>query len=225
MTETGRIYADSHEPRQVETRAFGRPRGGLDARVVDDKDRDLPSGIEGELLVRWGGAEGPRHGFFSGYLKNAEATDEAWRGDWFHTGDVVRQADDGMLYFVDRKKSIIRRSGENIAAAEVEACVQAHEAVAQVAVLAVADEVREEEVMACVVPMAGARGDRGLAEALQDWCLRRLAYFKAPGWVLFVESLPTTGTQKVQKTQIFPRGEDPRRRPGAMDLRERKKRR
>jgi crotonobetaine/carnitine-CoA ligase len=225
MTETGRILADCHEPRQVHTRAFGRPFGGFEARVVDDKDREVPRGTEGELIVRWGGPEGPRHGFFSGYLKNPEATEEAWRGGWFHTGDVVRQAEDGMLYFVDRKKNIIRRSGENIAAAEVEACLQAHEAVAQVAVLAVPDEVREEEVMACVVPMPGVKADRGLAERLQAWCLERLAYFKAPGWVLFLDRLPTTGTQKVQKTQIFPRGEDPRRRPDAFDLRDGKKRR
>jgi crotonobetaine/carnitine-CoA ligase len=130
-----------------------------------------------------------------------------------------------MLYFVDRKKNIIRRAGENIAAAEIEACLQAHEAVAQVAVLAVPDEVREEEVMACVVPMAGVPPDRALGAQLQDWCLGKLAYFKAPGWILFVETLPTTGTQKVQKTQIFPPGEDPRRRADALDLRDRKKRR
>ncbi|HEV8640675.1 MAG TPA: AMP-binding protein [Methylomirabilota bacterium] len=225
MTETGRIYADSHEPRQVTTRAFGRPQGGLEARVVDDRGHEVSRGSEGELLVRWDGPEGPRHGFFSGYLKNAEATEEAWRGGWFHTGDVVRRMPDGMLVFVDRRKNIIRRSGENIAAAEVEACLQAHEAVAQVAVLAVPDEVRAEEVMACVVPMAGLAPDRALASLLQDWCLARLAYFKAPGWVLFVDRLPTTGTQKVQKTQIFPKGEDPRRQPGALDLREGKKRR
>jgi crotonobetaine/carnitine-CoA ligase len=225
MTETGRIYADSREPRQVTTRAFGRPSGGFEAKVVDDKDRELERGREGELLVRWAGPEGPRHGFFAGYLKNAEATAEAWRGGWFHTGDVVRQSADGMLYFVDRKKNIIRRSGENIAAAEVEAVLQAHAEVAQVAVLAVPDEVREEEVMACVVPMAGAAPDPALAERLVAWSLERLAYFKAPGWILFVDSLPTTGTQKVQKTQIFPKGEDPRRRPGAHDLRVLKKRR
>ena len=224
MTETGRIFADSREPRQIATRAFGRPFGGFEARVVDEQDRTVASGVQGELVVRWGGPEGPRHGFFAGYLKNAEATADAWRGGWFHTGDVVRQGADGMLYFVDRKKNIIRRSGENIAAAEVEATLQAHDAVAQVAVLAVPDEIREEEVMACVVPMASVAADRALAERLVDWCHERLAYFKAPGWVLFVSALPTTGTQKVQKTQIFPRGEDPRRRPGALDLRERKKR-
>ena len=127
-------------------------------------------------------------------------------------------------HFVDRKKNIIRRSGENIAAAEVEACLQAHAAVAQVAVLGAPDEIREEEVMACVVPMPGARGAARLAGELVDWCLGRLAYFKAPGWVLFVDRLPTTGTQKVQKAQIFPKGEDPRQRPGAIDLRARKKR-
>jgi crotonobetaine/carnitine-CoA ligase len=225
MTETGRILVDRREPRQVTTRAFGRPHGGLEAKVVDDKDHELPRGAEGELLVRWGGPEGPRHGFFDGYLKNAEATEEAWRGGWFHTGDVVRQMPDDMLVFVDRKKNIIRRAGENIAAAEVEACLQAHAAVAQIAVLAVPDEVREEEVMACIVPMPGVRPDRALGEQLQAWCLERLAYFKAPGWVLFVEHLPTTGTQKVQKAQIFPRGVDPRGRPGALDLRDRKKRR
>jgi Acyl-CoA synthetases (AMP-forming)/AMP-acid ligases II len=128
-----------------------------------------------------------------------------------------------MLVFVDRKKNIIRRSGEN--AAEVEACLQAHDAVAQVAVMAVSDEVREEEVMACVVVMPGVTADLALAEQVQEWCLARLAYFKAPGWVLFLERLPTTGTQKVQKTQIFPKGEDPRRQPGALDLREGRKRR
>ena len=225
MTETGRIFSDCHEPRAIHTRAFGRPHGGFEALVVDDRGHEVAPETDGELVVRWGGPEGPRHGFFAGYLKNDEATREAWRDGWFHTGDVVRRTAGGMLVFVDRKKNIIRRSGENIAAAEVEAVLQTHEAVAQVAVVAVADEIREEEVMACVVPMPGARADAGLAERLCDFCLERLAYFKAPGWVLFVESLPTTGTQKVQKAQIFPRGEDPRRRSGALDLRERKKRR
>ena len=224
MTETGRVFADHEEPRQVATRAFGRPRREFEGRVVDAADREVSRGTEGELVVRCAGAD-PRRGFFSGYLKNEAATEEAWRGGWFHTGDLVRQAEDGMFYFVDRMKNIIRRSGENIAAAEVEAVLAAHEAVAQVAVLAVPDELREEEVMACVVPMPGVVGDAALAGRLVDWCLDKLAYFKAPGWVLFLDRLPTTGTQKVQKTHIFPRGEDPRARAGCIDLRERKKKR
>jgi acyl-CoA synthetase (AMP-forming)/AMP-acid ligase II len=184
----------------------------------------VPQGTDGELLVRWGGTEGPRHGFFSGYLKNPQATEEAWRGGWFHTGDVARRMPDEMLVFVDRKKNIIRRSGENIAAAEVDAVLQAHEDVGQVAVLAVPDELRDEEVMACVVTMPGVNRDAATAERLVRWCIDRLAYYKAPGWFLFVDSLPTTGTQKVQKTQIFPPGTDARRQPGAIDLRPMKKR-
>jgi crotonobetaine/carnitine-CoA ligase len=223
MTETGRVTMVNREPRMVHTRAFGKPFGGLEARVVDEHDAEVPRGTEGELLVRWGGPEGPRHGFFSAYLKDEAATAEAWRGGWFHTGDVVRQDADGMLFFVDRKKNIIRRSGENIAAAEVEAVIQAHRDIAQVAVLAVPDEVREEEVMACLVPMPGVAADAALAERVFEWCLERLAYYKAPGWILFLASLPTTGTQKVQKTRIFSRGEDPRREAGAIDLRERKR--
>jgi acyl-CoA synthetase (AMP-forming)/AMP-acid ligase II len=131
---------------------------------------------------------------------------------------------DGMLVFVDGRKNIIRRSGENIAAAEVEATLQAHADVGQVAVLAVPDELREEEVMACVVPMAGVTRDRATAEGLVDWCLDRLAYFKAPGFILFVDALPTTGTQKVQKARLFPPGTDPRHQPGTIDLPTLKKR-
>jgi crotonobetaine/carnitine-CoA ligase len=223
MTETGRIMADCREPRMIGTRAFGRAFPGLEARVVDANDKEVPAGTPGELLVRHS-AESPRYGFFSGYLKDEAATEEAWRGGWFHTGDVVRQDASGMLFFVDRKKHIIRRSGENIAAAEIEAVLQAHDAVAQVAVVAAPDELREEEVMACIVPMPGIKADTALAQALFELCNTRLAYFKAPGWVLFLDKLPTTGTQKVQKTQIFAPGEDPRLRAGIIDLRARKKR-
>jgi crotonobetaine/carnitine-CoA ligase len=96
--------------------------------------------------------------------------------------------------------------------------------VAQVAVLPVADELREEEVLACVVTMPGVEAGPGLAEALFEHCNARLAYFKAPGWMLFLDRLPTTGTQKVQKTRIFAAGADPRTCPGIVDLRGRKRR-
>lgn len=225
MTETGRIFGDNHDPRQITTRAFGRPFGGLEAKVVDDDETEVPRGTEGELLVRWGGPEGPRHGFFSGYLKNPEATAEAWKGGWFHTGDAVRQDESGMLFFVDRKKNIIRRSGENIAAAEIEATIQAMDKVAQVAVMPVPDEMRDEEVMACVVPMAGTAPTPDFAREIQDWCLEKIAYYKAPGWLYFLDALPVTGTQKVQKQEIFPKDTDPRAADGVHDLRGTKKRR
>ncbi len=225
MTETGRILAVIEEPRRIDTRAFGRPLRGLEARVVDAQDRELPRNTDGELVVRWGGPEGPRHGFFAGYLDNEPATAEAWRDGWFHTGDTVRQDETGMLFFVDRSKNMIRRSGENIAAAEVEAVLQSAPFVHQVAVLACPDETREAEVLACVVPRKGETPDHALAKCVHAWADARLAYYKAPGWVLFLDALPTTGTQKIQKHQIFSTGEDPRARASIFDLRHLKKRR
>ena len=254
MTETVRVLSDSVEPRQVGTRAFGRAEPGVEVRVVDETDRDVPDGTPGEMLVRHSAAT-PRRGAFSGYLKDAAETERAWRGGWFHTGDTVTRAADGMLHFVDRKKNIIRRSGENIAAAEIEATLLTHPDVLQVAVLAVKDEVREEEVLACVVLKAregevlkaregealkaregealkAREGDapkadeaeRSMAEALFRHCNDRLAYYKAPGWIWFTRELPTTGTQKIQKHVIFPGLDDPRRAPGMLDFRDQKKR-
>ena len=222
MTEMVRLLADSIEPRQVGTRAFGRAVPGIDVRVVDDADREVPDGTPGEMLVRHS-ADTPRRGAFSGYLKNEAETENAWRGGWFHTGDTVVRAPDGMLHFVDRKKNIIRRSGENIAAAEVEALLLAHPAVAQAAVMALPDEVREEEVLACIV-LRDRSPDRSTAVALFDFCHERAAYYKAPGWFWFTDTLPTTGTQKIQKHTIFAAGVDPRTLPGMIDLRELKKR-
>lgn len=222
MTEMCRILADCHEPRQVGTRAMGRPGPGLEVRVVDDRDVDVDVGEPGEMIVRHS-AQTPRKGAFSGYLNQPEATEAGWRGGWWHTGDTVRQDASGMLYFVDRKKNIIRRSGENIAAAEIEAVLQGHQHVAQVAVMAIEDEMRDEEVLACVVPHDVA-GDAALARALFDVCYVQLAYYKAPGWLVFVEELPVTGTQKVLKHKIFGEGVDPRQLPNAHDLRDLKKR-
>lgn len=223
MTEMVRVLLDNQPPRAVGTRAFGRPVEGIEVRVVDAEDREVLRGEVGEMTIRHSAAT-PRKGFFSGYLKDEKATEEAWRGGWFHTGDTVRQAPDGMLHFVDRKKNIIRRSGENIAAAEVEAVLQAHDLVKAVAVLAVPDELREEEVLAAVVLHDPAGAGDAVAEMLFAHCNAELAYFKAPGWIHFVDSLPTTGTQKIQKHSIYPAGTDPRALPGIIDLRARKRR-
>lgn len=224
MTEMARALVDNQAPRRVGTRAFGRAQPGLEVRVVDDADIDVADGTDGEMLIRHS-ATTPRKDFFSGYLDDPGATEQAWRGGWFHTGDIVRRTPDGMLHFVDRRKNIIRRSGENIAAAEVEALLQTHPWVDQVAVLALPDEVREEEVLACVVlrPEAGADVDAAV-RALFDLCHAKLAYYKAPGWVWVTDRIPTTATQKIQKHQIFPPGVDPRGLAGMRDLRALKKR-
>jgi acyl-CoA synthetase (AMP-forming)/AMP-acid ligase II len=211
MTETGggAMIAASREPRHVGTRCIGFP--GI--------DMDLKIDESGELLVRQAGAD-PRRGFFSGYLKDDAATEHAWRDGWFHTGDSVRRGPDGALHFVDRLKNIIRRAGENIAALEVEAAIAGHPAVQQVAVVAIPDEVRDEEVLACVVSPKELVGLQ-TALSIQDWCLERLAYFKAPGHVAFIDELPTTSTNKVQKARLAEFPLDPARR---FDLRARKRR-
>lgn len=222
MTEMVRVTIDSIEPRQIGSRAFGSAFPGLEARVVDENDDEVRDGLPGEMVIRHSEAT-PRRGFFIGYLNDDEATTQAWRGGWFHTGDTVWRGSDGMLHFVDRKKNIIRRSGENIAAAEVEAVLLTHPDVLQAAVMAVKDELREEEVLACIVlkrPLAPTE----TAEALFTHCCERLAYFKAPGWVHFVSHLPTTGTQKIQKHMIFPGAGDPRALPDIIDMRGRKRR-
>ena len=224
MTEMVRAMVDSESPRQVGTRVFGRARPGLEVRVVDDRDQDLPDGTPGEMLVRHSAAT-PRQDFFSGYLDDPVATEQAWRGGWFHTGDIVTRADDGLLRFVDRRKNIIRRSGENIAAAEVEAVLQSHPWVEQAAVLAVPDELREEEVLACVVLRPEGRADpAATVQALLEHCQAEMAYYKAPGWLWLTDQIPTTSTQKIQKHQIFEPGIDPRTLPGMVDLRARKRR-
>jgi acyl-CoA synthetase (AMP-forming)/AMP-acid ligase II len=212
MTETGggALIAASREPRHVGTRCIGFPRADLEVLIEES----------GELLVRQSGSD-PRRGFFSGYLKDEEATAHAWRDSWFHTGDAVRRGADGSLHFVDRLKNIIRRSGENIAALEVEAALAGHPAIGQVAIIAVPDPVRDEEVMACVVLQPNHGKSRQTALSIQDWCLERLAYFKAPGHVAFLDSLPTTATNKVQKAKLADFAVNA---ADSYDLRERKKR-
>jgi acyl-CoA synthetase (AMP-forming)/AMP-acid ligase II len=200
MTETGAgaEVAAFGEPRHIGTRCFGRPGAELETRIVTDRGDDAAINEPGELLVRHAGAA-PRYGFFREYLKDAEATAEAWRGGWYHTGDVVYRSADGSLHFVDRKKNVIRRSGENISAAEVEGVLMQHPAVKQVAVAPTSDPVRGDEVFACVVVQPDAIAGAALAEDIVRWSLSRLAYYKAPGYVAFVPAVPLTSTQKIQR--------------------------
>jgi acyl-CoA synthetase (AMP-forming)/AMP-acid ligase II len=222
MTESGRYMCVDREPRLIHTRACGRPLAGLEARIVDDTGREVPDGDVGELVVRHS-AEEPRYGFFSGYLDDPDATEAAWAGGWFHSGDLCTRAPEGLFTFVDRKKNIVRRSGENISSAEVEAVLAASPLVRQVAVTAVPDALRDEEVLACVVPVADVEPDLSLALALHRFAAERLAYYKPPGWVYFTDELPLTGTQKVQKHRIFPDGFRADL-PGLHDLRDQKRR-
>jgi acyl-coenzyme A synthetase/AMP-(fatty) acid ligase len=205
MTETGAgaVVIANREPRHVGQSCFGRAGAELELRLVDESGADVPVDAPGELLVRAAGDD-PRRGFFREYLKDAAATDEAWAGGWFHTGDVVRRDADAHLYFIDRRKNVIRRSGENIAAVEVESVLRRHPGVREVAVAATPDAVRGDEVLACVVPAAPLddAGRDALARGLVALALEQLAYFKAPGWVAFVDALPLTPTQKIQRGEL-----------------------
>ncbi|WP_372614571.1 AMP-binding protein [Aquicoccus sp.] len=223
MTEMCRVMSMWEEPRRIDTRAFGRAREDLEVQVWDDTRKPCPPGVPGEMVLRHSAAT-PAKGFFSGYLNKPEATQEAWAGGWFHTGDTVTMDTDGVLYFVDRKKNIIRRAGENIAAAEVENILLEDEAVVNVACVAVPDETREEEVLAVVVLAEGVVPDADAGMKIFRQAFDKMAYYKLPGWMVFVDALPVTGTQKVVKHRIFAKGEDPRKRPGALDLRHLKRR-
>ena len=158
-------------------------------KVVDDYGQDLPTGAVGEILVR-------SPVMMKGYYKEPQKTQEAIRNGWFYTGDHGYQDNDGYFHFLDRKKDIIRKGGENISAAEVEAVLNENPRVLESAVIAVPAELGEDEVMACIVLR---QGQSITAEEVIDWCEDRLANFKLPRFIQFRESLPKTSTERVAK--------------------------
>ena len=242
MTETGAgaVMIANREPRKVGTACFGTTEPRIDYRIVDDAGQDMPANEPGELWVRGSsvapvtgaspgaGADSPsrRFGFFREYLKDPQATAEAWSDGYFHTGDIVCVDPDGDFHFIDRKKNVIRRSGENISAVEVESVLLQHPNISSVGVTAVPDEVRGDEVMACVVPCVAvdAAGREAFAREVQQFCLDRLAYYKAPGYVGFCERLPLTATEKIQRAQLKDLGRQLLTTSSCVDLRSLKKR-
>jgi acyl-CoA synthetase (AMP-forming)/AMP-acid ligase II len=221
MTETGGAAATTtaREPAGYGARCIGRPSADMEFRLVDDHNNDVPHGTPGELLVRARGPD-PRAGFFSGYLNDATATEEAWQGGWFHTGDYISAGADDLLYFFDRKKSIVRRSGENIAVLEVESVLQRLPSIQATAVTPVPDELRGEEVFAFVVRSAAAtEPDAQLAAAIVTACADTLAYHKVPAYVAFVDSLPLSSTKKLARGEIKVLAAEAVRESAAFDLR------
>ena len=227
MTETGAAACimANHEPRHIGTSCFGRAESFVELRLVDDQGAEVLDGTPGELLVRSSGGD-PRRHFFSGYLKDEAATNEAWADGWFHTGDMVRRDAAGNLYFVDRKKNVIRRSGENISAVEVESVLNQHPAVKTSAVAATPDPVRGDEVLACIVlrEMTSIEQRAELAQSIVRHALDQLAYYKAPGYVAFVDVLPLTASQKIQRGQLRELAQQLPSQAGCIDTRAMKKR-
>ncbi len=172
--------------------ACGKARPGNELRIVDEHDRELPTGSIGELIIR---SDDP-WALNSGYFKDPAATAQAWRNGWFHTGDAFRVDEKGNYFFVDRFKDAIRRRGENISSFEVEAEILAHPAVRECAVVAVANELAEDDVLAIVAPTPDVEIDP--AELL-EFLRPRLAHFMIPRYIRVVPELPRTPTQKVEK--------------------------
>ena len=170
----------------------GRPRTGVECRLVDENDIEVPPGEAGEMIVR---ADLPWT-MNAGYLNMPEATARAWRNGWFHTGDVFRQDENGEFFFVDRRKDTIRRRGENISSIEVETEVLRHPDVAEAVAVGVASEFTEEEVLIAVV----AEPNSGLDPvALTEFLIERLAYFMVPRYIRIVDEIPKTETNKPRK--------------------------
>lgn len=182
-----------HEPRVPGS--CGRATLGYEVAIHDEADDAVPPGTVGELVVR---PTRPST-IFDGYLGMPEATVEATRNLWFHSGDLGRIDEAGNVFFVGRKKEAIRRRGENISAFEVEEGVAMHPDVIEVAAVGVASELTEEEVKVFVVRRPGSDLD---APALTAHCDRTLARFQVPRYVQFVESLPKTPTGKVAKHSL-----------------------
>ena len=225
MTETGcsvGINANV-EPRNIGQSCFGRPGPHVAWRIVADDGRDAAIDAPGELLVRHAGPD-PRAGFFTEYLKDPAATQTAWADGWFHTGDVVRRDAAGLFYFVDRKKNVIRRSGENIAAVEVEGVLQRHPLIRIAGVASVPDDIRGEEVFALLVPHAPIADPAAAAREITGWALTQLAYYKPPGYIAFVETIPVTATNKIQRANLRQIAQDLHEAGAAIDTRALKRR-
>ena len=177
----------------------GRPRPNLEMRVVDDHDADVKPGVAGELVVR------PTEPWtiMQGYHKMPDETVAAFCNLWFHTGDIMYFDDSGQLVFVDRKKDVVRRRGENISSFEVEAHLLERPDIAQVAVIPVTGAHSEDEIKAVLVMAPGATFEP--AAILHD-LYKRMPYFMVPRYYEAVDALPYTPTHKVRKSELREQG-------------------
>jgi len=177
----------------------GRQRPGMLCRLVDDQDREVPVGETGELVVR---GEDPWT-LMSGYLGKPEKTLEATRNLWLHTGDIFRRDAEGNFYYVDRKKDMIRRRGENVSSVEVEAQVVTFEGVLECAAYGVPSEWGEEEIMVALVAKPGHSVD---PTALHAHLRERLPRFMVPKYLRVIPEMPKTPTNKIRKTDLRDEG-------------------
>jgi crotonobetaine/carnitine-CoA ligase len=195
MSENYAVTSYVPGDREDKAGSAGSPRDASLLRVVDDDHRDLPAGEVGEILIK------PLQpgSMMKGYHAMPEATAKAFVDGWFCTGDRGRVDADGYLWFVDRKKEAIRRRGENVSAYEVELILSRHPAVHEVAAVPVASEMSEDEVMVYVVRKPGET----LSEAeVVRFAAERMSHFMVPRFVRFIDALPKTATEKIEKYKL-----------------------
>jgi acyl-CoA synthetase (AMP-forming)/AMP-acid ligase II len=200
MTEAGPAFCfmppEEHAKR---IGSVGRPVPPVELRIVDpelgDPEQPLPPREIGELVVRNPGRERE-------YFNDPEATASMWRDGWLHSGDLAYLDEDGFLYIVGRQKDVIIRGGNNVHAGDVEAVLFEHPAVQEAAVAGVPHPVLGEDVGAWVVVAPGAEASDALAEELQSFAAERLADYKRPRRIVFVDELPRNATGKVVKRDL-----------------------
>jgi len=172
--------------------SIGRAHMPLSLKVFDPDDRELPPGEVGELVAR-----GPS--IMLGYYRDAENTQKTFRGGWHHTGDLVRMDEEGFVYFVDRKKDIIKSGGENVSSQEVEAVLFKYPGIVDAAVIGLPDPYWSEAVTAVVVPMPGREIT---AQDIIAFCKQELAPYKAPKRVVIMNTLPRNPSGKILKSLL-----------------------
>ena len=192
LSETSPVACFNQLHRPTKPGTVGQPILGVEVACVDDEDRFVPQGDAGEIVVR-----GPN--VMKGYYNRPEATEEAMRHGWFHTGDIGTIDAEGYLTIVDRKKDMIIRGGFNVYPRELEEVMLTHPAVSLVAVVGVPDERLGEEVKAFVVRKPGADVT---AASLIEWCCEQMAAYKYPREIEFRDALPVTATGKILKREL-----------------------
>jgi len=195
MTETFAVTMFTPDDPEAKGASAGRPRGLAELQIVSDEDEPLPIGQVGEICVR----PLERGIVMAGYYKMAEATVRDTRDLWLHTGDRGWLDEQGYLFFVDRKKESIRRRGENISAYEVEMLISKHPAVMEVAAVPISSELSEDEVMVYVVCRDGHTISE---EELVRFANRNMAHFMVPRFVRFIDALPKTPSEKIEKYKL-----------------------
>lgn len=197
MTETGydiSMRRDDHDKYRG-TGALGKPAIDREVRIINEDGETVPRGEVGQMVFRG-------KGLMDGYFKNMEATKAAFECGWFHTGDLAYMDEDGMIYYAGRLKDMIRRSGENIAAAEVEEVLMLHENVQTAACTPEADEIRGEEVKAYIITKHPVKDKEVFIKELVKHANKHLAAFKVPRYWEFRTEFPITPSERIAKHRL-----------------------